>query len=107
MSALIAGAHVDDFFLFDTAREAELDRLAELACRSVVSDFGLITLVSEDGQFFKADFQMPEPWSTLRKTAITYSFCAHVAELGMPLMIENANMHPLACDNPAITDIGR
>ena len=97
---------MDDYFLFDTAREAEFDRLAELACRSVLSEVGLVTLVNKERQFFKADFQLPEPWSTWRETPISHSFCAHVAEMGAPLMIENARTHPLVSKNPGIIDLG-
>ena len=95
-----------EYFLIGRPREAEFDRLAELACRAVSADAGLITLIGEGRQFFLAHFGLGEPWASWRETPLSHSFCCHVAEMDRPLVVDASNLHPLVQRNPAVTDLG-
>jgi signal transduction histidine kinase len=61
--------------------------------------------VEKERQFFKSAFGLPEPWLSRRETPLTHSFCKHVVATGAPLIIDDATVHPLVKDNPAIRDL--
>lgn len=91
----------------DTAAEAPLDQLAQLAARLVDAPTALITLVDTDRQFFKSAVGLTaEPWATKRETPLEYSFCRHAVDAGAPFVVGDAGEHPLVRDNPAIEELG-
>jgi signal transduction histidine kinase len=89
--------------LFDTPVDPAFDRLARLASRVLHTPAALVTFVGKDKQFFKSCIGLPEPWSSWRQTPMSHSFCQHVVISRAPLAIEDARVHPLVRDNPAIT----
>lgn len=99
---------LDQFFLLDTPREKIFDRFAELACRAVGAETGLITLIDSDSdrQFFKASFGLGPPLSERRETPLDYSFCVHVVAMAAPLQIDEAFNHPLVRNNPSVLEYG-
>lgn len=91
--------------LLDTPTEEAYDRLTRLAVTFVHAPTALVSLVDADRQFFKSCIGLPEPWRTLRMTPLSHSFCQHNRIVNQPLLIEDARVHPLFKDNPAVPDL--
>lgn len=91
--------------LLDTPTEEAYDRLTRLAVTFVHAPTALVSLVDADRQFFKSCIGLPEPWRTLRMTPLSHSFCQHNRIANQPLLIEDARVHPLFKDNPAVPDL--
>ena len=107
-SAILDPARLDELLrqrLLDTPPEEPLDRLTRLAARLLGVPIALVSLVDGHRQFFKSACGLPEPWSTLRETPLSHSFCKHVVADGKPMVIEDARVHPLVCDNPAVSEL--
>ena len=92
--------------LLDTPAEEGFDRLTRMAARLLGAPTALITLITEDRQFFKSATGLAEPWASRRGSPLTHSFCRHVVALGEPLVVEDARRHPLLRSNPAVRDFG-
>jgi PAS domain S-box-containing protein len=92
--------------LLDTASEEAFDRLTRMAARLLGAPVSLITLVTEDRQFFKSATGLPEPWASRRGSPLSHSLCRHVAVSGLPLVVEDTRQHPLLRGNPAVQELG-
>jgi diguanylate cyclase (GGDEF)-like protein/PAS domain S-box-containing protein len=92
--------------LLDSEPEEAFDRLVRLATDLLGAPVGLVSLVDDDRQFFKAAVGVPEPWATRRETPLTHSFCKHAVASGEPLVVDDARVHPIVKDNAAIADLG-
>lgn len=91
--------------LLDTPSEEAFDRLCRLAARITGVPIALVSLIDADRQFFKSCIGFPEPWSTVRQTALSHSFCQHNRTADVPLIITDARENPLFRDNLAIRDL--
>ncbi|MCB0063397.1 MAG: PAS domain S-box protein [Caldilineaceae bacterium] len=91
--------------LLDSKSERAFDRLTELARRLLHVPVALVSLVTDERQFFKSSAGLAEPWATQRQTPLSHSFCQHVVTGDAPLCINNAHEDPLVADNRAITDL--
>jgi signal transduction histidine kinase len=87
------------------AIDESFERLTRLAARTIGAPVSLVSLVENERQFFKSAFGLPEPWLSRRETPLSHSFCKHVVATGKPLIIDDANVHPLVKDNMAIRDL--
>ncbi|HUQ15774.1 MAG TPA: PAS domain S-box protein [Gemmatimonadales bacterium] len=92
--------------LLDTPPEEAFDRLTRMAARLLGAPVSLITLVTEDRQFFKSATGLAEPWASRRGSPLSHSFCRHVAVSGLPLVVEDTRRHPLLRSNPAVRELG-
>ena len=92
--------------LLDTPPEEAFDRLTRMAARLLGTPISLITLVTEDRQFFKSATGLPEPWASRRGSPLSHSFCRHVAVSGEALVVEDTRRHPLLRGNPAVRELG-
>ncbi len=92
--------------LLDTPTEQAFDRLTRLASKILRAPMALVALVNADRQFFKSSIGLPEPWASRRETPLSHSFCQYEVASGEPLIIADARVHPLVCDNRAIPDLG-
>lgn len=92
--------------LLDTPPEEAFDRLTRMAARLLGTPISLISLVTDDRQFFKSATGLPEPWASSRVSPISFSFCGQVVATGERLMLEDARRHPLLRHNPAIRELG-
>ncbi len=91
----------------DTATDrAPLDRLTRLAARMLKAPTALVTLVEPDRQRFMASVGLREPYASRQETPLTHSFCQHVVATEAPLMVPDARLHPVLCENLAIRDLG-
>jgi signal transduction histidine kinase len=92
--------------LLNTPPEEAFDRLTRLVCRLLGVPVALVSLVEADRQFFKSAVGLPQPWLLLRETSLLHSFCQHVVANGAPLVVEDADQHPVLSDSLAIPDLG-
>ncbi len=99
-------AAVTQTALLDTPPEEAFDRLTRMAARLLGAPVSLITLVTDDRQFFKSSTGLPEPWASRRAAPLSHSFCRHVALSGEPLVVEDTRRHPLLRSNPAVRELG-
>lgn len=114
-SALLAADPVSDpgrlqalqrVALLDTPTEESFDRLTRLAATVLHAPIALVSLVTDEKQFFKSCIGLPEPWASRRETPFSLSFCRHTVATGEPLIIEDARTHPLVQDSPGIAELG-
>jgi phosphoserine phosphatase RsbU/P len=92
--------------LLDTPAEQAFDRLTGLATRVLGVPVALVSLVTDDRQFFKSQCGLPEPVASTRQTGLSHSFCQHVVRRADALVVEDARVDPLVRDNLAIPDLG-
>ena len=60
--------------LLDTPPEEGFDRLTRMAARLLGAPISLISLVTDERQFFKSTTGLPEPWATRRTAPLSFSF---------------------------------
>ncbi|HEV2084037.1 MAG TPA: PAS domain S-box protein [Gemmatimonadales bacterium] len=92
--------------LLDTPPEEGFDRLTRMASRLLGTPVALISLISEDRQFFKSAMGLPEPWASRRAAPLSFSFDAQVVSTGEQLVVEDARRHPLLRHSTAIRELG-
>ena len=92
--------------LLDTPPEEGFDRLTRMAARLLGAPTSLISLVTDERQFFKSTTGLPEPWATRRTAPLSFSFCSTVAGTGEPLVVEDARRHPLLRHSQALRELG-
>ncbi|MES2719615.1 MAG: GAF domain-containing sensor histidine kinase [Pseudomonadota bacterium] len=90
--------------LLDSPPEESFDRFTRLASALIGIPLTLVTLVDRDRQFFKSQVGLDDELAAVRETPLERSFCKHVVESGQPLIIEDARLHSLVRDNPAVKD---
>jgi GAF domain-containing protein len=91
--------------LVGSPAQENFDRHARIAAEALDAPVALVSLVDEDGQFFKSCLGLPEPWSSRRGTPLSHSFCQHVVAAREPLIVEDAREHPELRENLAIRDL--
>jgi two-component system cell cycle sensor histidine kinase/response regulator CckA len=91
--------------LLDTPPEEGFDRLTRMASRLLGTPVALISLISEDRQFFKSAIGLPEPWASRRAAPLSFSFDAQVVSTGEQLVVEDARRHPLLRHSTAIREL--
>ncbi len=96
---------LDDLAILDAPIERNFQVLTELANKVLETPVCLITLVTNDRQFFVSSNGLAEPWASQRETKLSHSFCQHVVTRNHALVIHDARQHPLVCDNLAIPDL--
>jgi PAS domain S-box-containing protein len=92
--------------LLDSPPEEGFDRLTRMASRLLGTPVALISLISEDRQFFKSAIGLPEPWASRRAAPLSFSFDAQVVSTGEQLVVEDARRHPLLRHSTAIRELG-
>ena len=102
--ARLAALQLSD--LLDTPEEEVFNRYTSLASACLGVPVALVSLVTQERQFFKSQVGLPQPWADRRETPLTHSFCRLVVETGQPLVVENAPEDPRVRNNLAIEDIG-
>jgi signal transduction histidine kinase len=85
---------------------AAFDHVARAVAHALDVPMALVSLVDDRGQFFPGASGLLGEIAVCRSTPLSHSFCRHVVETGAVLRIENARVHPLVHDNPAIEALG-
>jgi EAL domain-containing protein (putative c-di-GMP-specific phosphodiesterase class I) len=92
--------------LLDSEDEEDFDRFTRLAVKLLGVPAALVTLVDNQRQFFKSAVGLGEPATRVRGTPLTHSFCQHAVTTRLPLIIDDARLHPLVRDSGAVADFG-
>jgi diguanylate cyclase (GGDEF)-like protein len=90
--------------LLDGGPDPRFDRFARLAARVAGVDRALVSVVSDDSQYFAGKCGVG-PWTDARATPLSHSFCQHVVANAAPLVIEDARRDPVLRTNLAIRDL--
>ncbi|RLP85015.1 SpoIIE family protein phosphatase [Micromonospora sp. CV4] len=90
----------------DAAPDEAFERFARLVSDLLDVPVALVSLVSDDRQFFPGAVGLPEPWAERRHTPLSHSFCQHVVDIEVPMVLPDARLYPRVRDNPAIDDLG-
>jgi len=85
--------------------EPIFDRFARLASRVAEAPTALVSVVTDERQYFAGLCGVAQPWADERETPLSHSFCQHVVANGAPLVIEDARADPVLCSNLAIRDL--
>ena len=74
--------------LLDTPPEPSFDRLTRMAARLLGAPVALLSLITDERQFFKSATGLPEPWASRRAVPLAFSMCRHVVETGAALVVD-------------------
>ncbi|MFG3705197.1 GAF domain-containing SpoIIE family protein phosphatase [Micromonospora sp. NPDC047670] len=88
------------------APDEAFDRFARLVGDLLDVPVALVSLVDADRQFFPGEVGLSPPWAARRETPLSHSFCQHVIDLGTPMVLPDARLHPTLRDNLAVPDLG-
>ena len=88
-------------------QDETFDRLARLAAKAVQSSAAFVSLADSDTDeiVFAGITGLPEIQAGERKP-LSQTICRHVVSSGMPLVVPDTEIHPLACNEPAIRELG-
>ncbi len=89
----------------DGGPELTFDRFARLASFAAAVPVALVSVVSDDRQYFAGLCGLPQPWADARQTPLSHSFCQHVVANASPLVVEDARVDPILGSNLAIVDL--
>src|SRR3954471_21512410 len=92
--------------LLDTPAERVFDRLTAFTARELGVPVVLVSLVTQDRQFFKSACGLPMPWAVTRESPLSYSFCQYVVAQDEALVVVDARRDPRLRDNRAVSEIG-
>jgi serine phosphatase RsbU (regulator of sigma subunit) len=89
-----------------SAPDEAFERFARLTRDLLGVPVALVSLVTDDRQFFPGQAGLPAPWSEKRETPLSHSFCRHVVVDGIPKVFPDARIYAQVRDNLAIGDLG-
>ncbi|SCE66633.1 SpoIIE family protein phosphatase [Micromonospora mirobrigensis] len=90
----------------DNRADEAFERFARLVSDLLEVPVALVSLVDRDRQFFPGAIGLPEPWAGRRQTPLSHSFCQHVVDIEVPMVLPDSRLHPRVRDNLAIADLG-
>lgn len=88
------------------AADETLDRFARIARYAIGAPVALVSLVTDELQFFPGCVGLEGEAGEHRQTPISHSFCRHVVSSQAPVIITDAREDPRVRSNPAIEDLG-
>ncbi len=91
-------AALERYAILDTAAEPEFDDIAELAVQICEAPIGLVTLIDQDRQWFKARLGFAP-----RQTSFSQSICVHALATDDLLVIPDLTQDPRTRDNTLVT----
>lgn len=92
--------------LLDTVPEPYFDRITALVCKLVGVETALLSLVTDNRQFFKSSCGFSGPVAEARQTPLTHSFCKYVVDSGAPFIVTDARNVPALEGHGAVIDLG-
>ncbi|WP_433285873.1 SpoIIE family protein phosphatase [Micromonospora sp. CA-244673] len=90
----------------DATPDEAFDRFARLVSDLLDVPVALVSLVTADRQFFPGAAGLPEPWAARRETPLSHSFCQHVVDVEVPMVLPDTRLHPRMRENLAVEDLG-
>ena len=95
-----------DTRLLDGEPDEAFDRLTRVAAALLDVPVSLVSFVDPGRQFFVSCLGLGEPWRSARETPLSHSFCQHCVVAAAPFVVDDARLHPLVRDSPAIDELG-
>ena len=92
--------------LLDSPTEQKFDRFTRLAGHLLQVPVVLVSLVTDERQFFKSSLGPPGALPESRETPLSHSLCRYVVETAEPFIVADTHADPDLRDKPAITDLG-
>lgn len=89
----------------DAAPDEAFDRFARLVKSVLGVPVALVSLVTDERQFFPGQAGLADPWGAKRETPLTHSFCQHVVIEGRPKVYPDARIYARVRDNLAIDEL--
>ena len=86
--------------------DESFERIARLAQRLLGVPLALVSLVSQEGQFFPGAAGLPPELDVARFTPLTHSICQHVVTDQAALVVDDARLVDRLRDNLAVPDLG-
>jgi hypothetical protein len=83
-----------------------LQATAEEAAERLRLPMSLVSVVTDQAQFFAAHHGLTGWLREARGTPAEWSFCANAVRSGEPFVVEDARTHPLVRENPLVTEDG-
>jgi GAF domain-containing protein len=83
-----------------------LQATAEEAAERLNLPMSLVSVVTDEAQFFAAHHGLTGWMREARGTPAEWSFCANAVRSGEPFVVEDAATHPLVRENPLVTEDG-
>ena len=91
--------------VLDGGPEPIFDRFARVASRAAGTPIALVSLVTDDRQYFAGMWGVAQPLADAREIPLSHSFCQHVVANEAPLVISDARRDPVLCTNLAVVDL--
>lgn len=92
--------------LIDPAFEESFDRLTKIATQLLKVPVALVSVASEDDQYFKSFVGLGMPWKEHRIAPRSPRYCRHVVNTGEPLEIIDATKDADLKDDPVTHQMG-
>jgi DNA-binding response OmpR family regulator len=89
----------------DSSGQAGLDRFTQLASKMLQVPVSTITLIDKDRQVYASHVGVGEPWASVGHAPLEYSYCQYAVTSRQPLRIDDATLHPLVQNSPAISEL--
>lgn len=90
--------------LLDAGPDPTFDRFADVAAKALAAPAAAVSLVAKDRQVFAGLAGIEGELAITRQTPIERSVCRHAVMTGEPLIVDDARIHPLLKDHPAVVD---
>lgn len=97
---------LDELDVLDVPSQRSFEVLVELANKFLDTPVALISLVTDNRQFFLSSNGLGEPWASCRETPLSHSFCQHVVKRNESLVVADAETHELVKNNLAVDELG-
>lgn len=91
--------------LFAGVPEPSFDPYARIVARLLDVPVALVSIVSDDEQFFPAQVGVGEPWASRGGTPLSLSFCQHVVRGDAPLVVVDATGDDRVSGNLAVAEL--
>ncbi|MGF1476255.1 MAG: diguanylate cyclase domain-containing protein [Geminicoccaceae bacterium] len=92
--------------LDEASADPQFDRIAAIASRMLEAPVTLISFVGDDRQVFKGACGLEGAAGASRQMPISHSSCQHVVSDERVLQVDDARIHPLVRQNPAVEELG-
>ncbi|MGI4788191.1 MAG: GAF domain-containing SpoIIE family protein phosphatase [Janthinobacterium lividum] len=99
-------AALEETELLDSPAEYVFDRFTQLAGQLLQTPIVLVSLVTEERQFFKSSVGPSEVLPESRETPLSHSLCRYVVETAKPFIIFDTLDDPDLRDTPVVTELG-
>jgi len=99
-------AYVADVIAATEYSSVEMDEIAIRAAKTLKVPISLVTFVEDHRQVFKGECGLPDTLAALREMPISYSICQYTVRTSLPLIIPDAENHPLLSNHPSVREMG-